>query len=115
MLPPNFSLGLFSNRSGSVFNCYGGLLLSYHIHIERGVTKIREKGRTKRVGKPNLWGQYEENVPKELKEMVYEQYYSEDLSVYCDGSSKRRLMSVWFVHVYKAQTSLSNRNLYIHQ
>src|SRR5690625_2659155 len=39
MLPPNFSLGLFSNRSGSVFNCYGGSLLSYHIHLAKQPTR----------------------------------------------------------------------------
>lgn len=33
MFPPNMSLGLFSIKSGSVFNCYGGSLLSYHIHM----------------------------------------------------------------------------------
>lgn len=33
MFPPNMSLGLFSIKSGSVFNCYGGSLLSYHIHF----------------------------------------------------------------------------------
>lgn len=32
--PPNISLGLFSIKSGSVFNCYGGSLLNYHIQID---------------------------------------------------------------------------------
>ena len=56
--------------------------------------RIRQKGNTKRAGKPNFWGEYAKNVPKELMEMVYSQYYSHDtLTVYCDGSSKGSLMA----------------------
>lgn len=48
--PPNIALRLFSIKNGSVFNCYGGSLLSYHIQIvlknrlvysKRGVNKSR--------------------------------------------------------------------------
>ncbi|RCW62531.1 tyrosine-type recombinase/integrase, partial [Saliterribacillus persicus] len=40
ILPPNMSLGLFSIKSGSVFNCYGGSLLNYHIHTKNGKQPI---------------------------------------------------------------------------
>lgn len=51
---------------------------------------MKSKGNIKRVSKPKFWRKGEEKVPSELKEMVYEQYYSRDtLYVYCDSSCSK--------------------------
>lgn len=51
---------------------------------------MKNKSNVKRISKPKFWRKGEENVPSELKEMIYEQYYSRDtLFVYCDSSSNK--------------------------
>jgi ribonuclease HI len=74
---------------------------------------IRQKGSIKRAGKPNFWGKYAKNVPKELIEMVYSQYYSHDtLSVYCDGSSKGELMAVACSYVQNTLITVRQKLVY---
>ncbi|MCM3387278.1 hypothetical protein M3649_03915 [Ureibacillus chungkukjangi] len=51
---------------------------------------MKNKGDNKYVQKPNFWGEFEANIPINVKEFVYEQYNEvETLYVYCDGSLKR--------------------------
>ncbi|WP_430789126.1 hypothetical protein VBD025_02845 [Virgibacillus flavescens] len=48
---------------------------------------MKAKGSTRRVDKPNFW-KYEENVPNELKDFVFQQYLSNNtMHIYCDGSA----------------------------
>jgi hypothetical protein len=63
---------------------------------------MRAKGDSKRVIKPNFWEGFEEKVSNELKNMIYEQYLSSDLFVYCDASQKRDIGSSWsHAHPFK--------------
>ncbi|WP_191559379.1 hypothetical protein [Metabacillus idriensis] len=49
---------------------------------------MKTKGNTRRVKRHNFWGKYEKDVPYCVKEMVYNQYLSNDtLFVYCDSSA----------------------------
>lgn len=51
---------------------------------------MKSKGDVKRVGRINFWGKREDKVPNELKEMVYEQYFSRNaLYIYCDSSCSK--------------------------
>lgn len=51
---------------------------------------MKYKSNVKRINKPNFWRKGEEKVPLEIKEMVYEQYYSRDtLYIYCDSSCNK--------------------------
>lgn len=49
---------------------------------------MKTKGSTRGVKRHNFWGKYEKDVPSCVKEMVYNQYLSNDtLFVYCDSSA----------------------------
>lgn len=49
---------------------------------------MKVKGTIRFAGrKPNFWGDYEKTIPPNVKEMIYNQYYSLDtMFVYCDCS-----------------------------
>ncbi|MEC1759854.1 hypothetical protein [Schinkia azotoformans] len=47
---------------------------------------MKQKGSPKRVENLNFWGNHESKVSDELKTMIYEQYFSNDLHIYCDCS-----------------------------
>ena len=59
---------------------------------------MKEKGSIKNAGKkPNFWGKYEKTIPQNIKEIIYNQYYSpHTLYVYCDCSMHREenIMSI---------------------
>lgn len=77
------------------------------------MVRIRQKGSIKRVEKPNLWGKYVENVPKELKEMVYRQYFNREiLFCFCDGSSKDNMMAVACSYVQNTDIIVKSQLIY---
>ncbi|MFZ0579491.1 MAG: hypothetical protein WAM41_18480, partial [Psychrobacillus psychrotolerans] len=59
---------------------------------------MKVKGTIKNAGnKPNFWGKYEKTTPQNIKEIIYNQYYSLDtLYVYCDCSMQleNNIMSI---------------------
>lgn len=51
---------------------------------------MKLKSEAKKVRRVNFWGKYEKIIPIELKEMVFDQYYSRDtLYIYCDSSCSK--------------------------
>jgi hypothetical protein len=77
--------------------------------------RVRAKGNSKRVVKPNFWKGFEEKVSNELKDMIYEQYLSQDLFVYCDTSQKRdhREQSVACTYVQNASIVVKQKFVYL--
>jgi hypothetical protein len=80
-----------------------------------GVDGVKVKGNTKRVVKPNFWIGFEKKVPNVMKEMIYEQYLSPDLFVYCDASQKidHREQSVACTYVHNASIVVKRKYVYI--
>ncbi|WP_442598114.1 hypothetical protein [Neobacillus sp. D3-1R] len=77
---------------------------------------MKAKGNTKRLIKTNFWEGYEEKVPKELKEMIFEQYLSNDtLFIYCDASGKLHCqeMSVACSYVQGASVIVKQKFVYL--
>jgi hypothetical protein len=75
---------------------------------------VRAKGSSKRVVKPNFWKGYEDKVPIELKELVYEQYLSQDLFVYCDASQKRDYTQQSIACTYVQNTSIVVKQRFVY-
>ncbi|PLR91660.1 hypothetical protein [Bacillus sp. T33-2] len=76
---------------------------------------MRFKGNSKRVEKPNFWPKYSQNVPIELKDMVYQQYFCEDsLFIYCDMSmnNQSHLMSVACCYVHSGKVQVKQQLVY---
>lgn len=62
---------------------------------------MKTKGSTRRVKGHNFWGKYEKDVPPNVKEMVYNQYLSNDtLYVYCDSSAIKELKHMTIACAY---------------
>jgi ribonuclease HI len=78
---------------------------------------LREKGNIKKTGFPNFWGREinKNKVSMELKEYVYNQYFSRDtLWVYCDMSMnlKGGGMSVACSYVTNCQITVKQQYVY---
>ncbi|WP_188453366.1 hypothetical protein [Virgibacillus oceani] len=78
--------------------------------------RIRFKGNVKRAGqKLNFWGEHEKNIPKEIKNEVYKQYFSNDtLYVYCDASLKMGIgeMSAACSYICNGNIIVENQLIY---
>lgn len=73
------------------------------------------KTHSKRVKRENFWGKYEGNIPIELKEMVFEQYYSQDtLFVYCDSSCSKVGSDMAIACTYVINGSIFVKNKFFH-
>ncbi|MDQ0414989.1 hypothetical protein [Mesobacillus stamsii] len=73
---------------------------------------MKSKGNSKRVEDLNFWTGFEDNVPQEIRDLIFEQYLGEDLYVYCDASIKNRLQSVACIFVHNASTVLIKKMVY---
>ncbi|MGY3717522.1 hypothetical protein ACWE42_18590 [Sutcliffiella cohnii] len=76
---------------------------------------MKSKGNVKRVSKPNFWGEREDKIPLDLKEMVYDQYYSRNtLYVYCDSSCSKvsREMAVACTYLRNGSIIVKNQLVY---
>jgi len=80
-----------------------------------GGKMVKFKGNTRRASKPNFWRGYEEVVPNNLKEMIYDQYLSfNTLSIYCDSSSRpeRNEMTVACTYVQNGLVIVKQKIIY---
>lgn len=73
------------------------------------------KSHSKSVKMENFWGKYEEKIPIEVKEMVFDQYYSQDtLFVYCDSSSSKVNNDMAVACTYVKNASITVKKQFIH-
>ncbi|MFK5709195.1 hypothetical protein [Lysinibacillus boronitolerans] len=73
------------------------------------------KTHSKSVKMENFWGKYENKIPIEVKEMVFDQYYSQDtLFVYCDSSSSKINNDMAVACTYVNNASITVEKLLVH-
>lgn len=77
---------------------------------------MKDKGAVKRFGRrPNFWGNYRDELPKEFKEVIYHQYYSHDTCyVYCDCSmpAESNIMSIACSYVQNGSVTVKGNIIY---
>lgn len=76
---------------------------------------MKEKGRLKGVSRVDFWKGYEEVVPAEVKQLVYQQYYSTDtLHVYCDTSTQTGRSTMAVACSYVRDTTVTVKVKYVY-
>lgn len=73
---------------------------------------MHQENNTKNVKKTDLVEYYVANASQELREMVFNQYLSHSLTIYCDGSSKGKLMAVACSYVQNAEIIIESEILH---
>ncbi|MFT9494594.1 MULTISPECIES: hypothetical protein [Bacillota] len=76
---------------------------------------MKPKGNSKYVGKPKFWPKNEDKVPSEIKEMIFQQYYSRDtLFIYCDMSMKHNYPTMAVACSYIKDSLVQVKQQYVH-
>jgi len=81
----------------------------------KGGILLKFKSDVKRTRKPNFWPKYTRSVPEEIKEKIYQQYYSQDkLYIYCDMSMNLENNSMSVACTYITNGTITIKTQYAH-